>query len=280
MGTTWTSPTIISSGSSGGSDISAINRSRTALRQIWKKSNNQIAVYNSGLQKSDNVEKFVATRLNKHIIFNLESTPALRGKGYKGMIAFEIAGLSKQTTSGRSSIEIQKKERALHSNSFLVGTNNEVLKLAGAFYAKGLELPEKGAFNELSDLFSIQLKDASTDEVIREVWSVPFSRLVRATKTDGEFRTLNISLNKLQGKNVYLDVETAAGVKPIFVDDYYILDKEDAKMKKFFEEEAVKVPTQYALHQNYPNPFNPSTTISFDLVEPNNVTLKIYNSIG
>lgn len=38
--------------------------------------------------------------------------------------------------------------------------------------------------------------------------------------------------------------------------------------------------TQYALHQNYPNPFNPSTSISFDLLESGNVTLKVYNMTG
>jgi hypothetical protein len=38
--------------------------------------------------------------------------------------------------------------------------------------------------------------------------------------------------------------------------------------------------TEYALHQNYPNPFNPSTSIRFDLVEKNFVSLKIYNTNG
>lgn len=34
------------------------------------------------------------------------------------------------------------------------------------------------------------------------------------------------------------------------------------------------------LHGNYPNPFNPTTTISFDLAEPGNVKLSIYNLRG
>jgi hypothetical protein len=37
---------------------------------------------------------------------------------------------------------------------------------------------------------------------------------------------------------------------------------------------------EYALRQNYPNPFNPTTSISFDLVEANHVTLKVFNPMG
>ena len=38
--------------------------------------------------------------------------------------------------------------------------------------------------------------------------------------------------------------------------------------------------TEYALHQNFPNPFNPTTMITFDVVESNYVTLKVYNAMG
>lgn len=36
----------------------------------------------------------------------------------------------------------------------------------------------------------------------------------------------------------------------------------------------------FELHQNHPNPFNPSTTISFDLPRPSEVTLKIFDLVG
>jgi hypothetical protein len=45
-------------------------------------------------------------------------------------------------------------------------------------------------------------------------------------------------------------------------------------------EEDTGLPKRYALYQNYPNPFNPSTDIRFDLVEPQQVKLVVYNMLG
>ncbi|MGE5436940.1 MAG: T9SS type A sorting domain-containing protein [Syntrophothermus sp.] len=39
-------------------------------------------------------------------------------------------------------------------------------------------------------------------------------------------------------------------------------------------------PTKFLLNQNYPNPFNPSTTISFNVPEKSNVTLKVFDMLG
>ncbi|UCF04686.1 MAG: T9SS type A sorting domain-containing protein [bacterium] len=45
-------------------------------------------------------------------------------------------------------------------------------------------------------------------------------------------------------------------------------------------EEEEPIPKAYRLDQNYPNPFNPVTTISFALVKPSHVTLRIYDTAG
>ena len=48
-----------------------------------------------------------------------------------------------------------------------------------------------------------------------------------------------------------------------------------------FEQSSVnRTPATYELLQNYPNPFNPTTTIQFELAEPAEVTLKVFNALG
>ncbi|MBL7135986.1 MAG: T9SS type A sorting domain-containing protein [Candidatus Marinimicrobia bacterium] len=42
----------------------------------------------------------------------------------------------------------------------------------------------------------------------------------------------------------------------------------------------VLLPVEFALHQNYPNPFNSMTTISYELPQISDVTLKIYDITG
>jgi hypothetical protein len=43
---------------------------------------------------------------------------------------------------------------------------------------------------------------------------------------------------------------------------------------------ADQIPSAFRLGQNYPNPFNPATTIRFELAEPAQVTLSVYNLLG
>ncbi|MFV1884240.1 MAG: T9SS type A sorting domain-containing protein [Balneola sp.] len=45
-------------------------------------------------------------------------------------------------------------------------------------------------------------------------------------------------------------------------------------------EEPELTPVSIKLHQNYPNPFNPTTTISFELDKPEDVTLTIFDALG
>ena len=46
------------------------------------------------------------------------------------------------------------------------------------------------------------------------------------------------------------------------------------------EETTVSLPQKYFLYQNFPNPFNPSTEIQYQLSEPGDVRLTIYDLLG
>lgn len=51
-------------------------------------------------------------------------------------------------------------------------------------------------------------------------------------------------------------------------------------MNKLTDNNVVNAPAEFKLTQNFPNPFNPTTTIKYNIASNNNVSLKIYNSVG
>ncbi|RNC84502.1 MAG: T9SS C-terminal target domain-containing protein [Balneola sp.] len=58
-----------------------------------------------------------------------------------------------------------------------------------------------------------------------------------------------------------------------------VLEAELEKVATNSEEEGF-TPSTIQLNQNYPNPFNPSTTISYSIDSPGEVSLKVYNLLG
>ena len=64
----------------------------------------------------------------------------------------------------------------------------------------------------------------------------------------------------------------------IYIDNIILSDSPDDPLATSIEQG--ELPVQLALKQNYPNPFNPSTNITFELNNPDRVTLKVYDMLG
>lgn len=89
---------------------------------------------------------------------------------------------------------------------------------------------------------------------------------------------------------IYFDLTAAAGqsVQIIFQADaassvwsfLYIDDVSLTNQITDVEKEKGLFPIKFELKQNYPNPFNPTTKIEFSLPKKEQVSLKIFNSIG
>ncbi len=104
--------------------------------------------------------------------------------------------------------------------------------------------------------------------------------IIRSTMEQGTYERINTEIisPSLNGEYSYVDTEAKAGITYYYklqdIDIYGSLNEHGPVTAK------AALPDKFALSQNYPNPFNPSTTISFELPEPADVKIVIFNTNG
>jgi hypothetical protein len=100
-----------------------------------------------------------------------------------------------------------------------------------------------------------------------------------------------VELTTTANRKLRIDVDflydVPGNVKPAF-SEVFALNEDDSGLKTIqdgFDMRKTPLENQvgikeFALHSAYPNPFNPQTTVTFDLPEKVNVTIRIYDSTG
>jgi hypothetical protein len=104
--------------------------------------------------------------------------------------------------------------------------------------------------------------------------------ILRSSVRNGDYARLNRALipARSDGDYSFIDTNIEAGGRY-----YYKLEDIDANGNVTthgpIQIEAA-LPAEFALRQNYPNPFNPSTNIEYQLPQPAQVRLVVYNALG
>ena len=129
-------------------------------------------------------------------------------------------------------------------------------------------------FNDTAVTASLQIARSSLDSTLQDAHQYSLSDLysdsVSTIAFVGGSYTLNVRLAPY-GSAIYVLSDSAR---------HLILPAIPLVTGVESRDQIVQTPKQFRLLNNYPNPFNPSTTLSFDIVRPGSISLRIYNLLG
>ncbi|MBN1782163.1 PQQ-binding-like beta-propeller repeat protein [bacterium] len=92
--------------------------------------------------------------------------------------------------------------------------------------------------------------------------------------------------NLMSGEEVYSDNTVRYTGQPLIsAHKMYVMARNEVMVLETAAQTGVPempctAPAGFALHQNYPNPFNPATEIRYELSEPGQITLTLFNGLG